>query len=281
MDKKDLDYAKKNKKTILKFHCPICLQSGNSQVPSKLEAEVKDLKDIVNMLVATNSDIVAQNKEILEKLNAKNKDDIRTPAWPKVEKNIQHSVEEVLCNQAEKEEKKCNLILFGVTESAQTTEGKDNTREDHNKAVDIVCHLDDLIDSDDLRPTFCKVSRLGRKKPGQDEKPRPIKVELPDIDIKNRALKNARLLKDYKMKKIGVSHDKTKKELDADRVLRADLRKKREENTGVEFIIYDKKVMKKEEADKLREHKEKLYKERQNKLTERGDPVGEKGPVQA
>ena len=64
-------------------------------------------------------------------------------------------------------------------------------------------------------------------------------------------------------------------------MLRADLRKQREENKDVEYIIYDKKIMKKVEADKLREQKEKIYRERQNNLTERGDPVSEKGPVQA
>ena len=146
----------------------------------------------------------------------------------------------------------------------------------------MVCHLDDQVIPGDLGTSYCKVTRIGRKKPEQDEKPRPIKVELPDVDTKKRVLKNARLLKSYKIKKIGVSHDKTKKELEADRILRADLRKRREEDKDVEYIIYDKKVMKKVEADKLREQKEKLYKERQEKgFTQRGGPSSVKGQVSA
>ena len=50
----------------------------------------------------------------------------------------------------------------------------------------------------------------------------------------------------------------------------------------MEYIIYDKKVMKKVEADKLREQKEKLYKERQEKgFTQRGDPSSVKGQFSA
>ena len=39
--------------------------------------------------------------------------------------------------------------------------------------------------------------------------------------------------------------------------------------------------MKKEEAVKLKEQKERLYKERQNRYTQRGDPQGETGQAQA
>ena len=63
--------------------------------------------------------------------------------------------------------------------------------------------------------------------------------------------------------------------------MRAELRKKREEDAEGEYTIYDKKVMKKEEATKIKEHKERLYKERQNRYTQRGDPQGGNGQAQA
>lgn len=277
MDKKDLTYALTNKKTILKFHCPKCLEAGNNQVSSH-SSMIKDLTDKVDL-------VLAQHKEILNRLDARNNEEIKsTPVWPKVEQNIQSSFEEVFINQKEIEEKKYNIVLFGVPESGEPKDGKNNKKEDHDKAVDVVCHLDDQVSPDDLEPSDCKVTRLGRKRPEQDEKPRPIKVELPDVETRKRVLKNARLLKSYKIKKIGVSHDKTKKELEADRVLRADLRKTREENADVEYIIYDKKVMKKVEADKLREQKEKQYRERQEgkeKFTQRDNPNSVRGQVHA
>ena len=267
MEKKDFEYACKYKKTKLIYLCPPCFEHRNLSPDKchdtnhkKLEARVDDMSQKLDLILET----LKKNN-----INAETK----APAWTKVERNIQSNFEEVLTNQMEKEEKKCNLILFGVEEA--------NASDDHFTAVDVVLHLDDEIKEEDLRPSFCKVTRLGKRKDGPDEKPRPIKIELPDQDIKKRALKNARLLKDYKIKKIGISHDKTKKEIEADRVLRAELRKKREQDTEGEYTIYDKKVMKKEEADKIKEQKEKLFKERQDRYTQRGDPKGDMGQAQA
>ena len=275
MDKKDIDYAQKNKKTKLIYLCPPCFAIRNDSPSkcqdikhSKLETRVDDMSLKLDLIL----DTLKKNN-----INAETK----APVWPRVEETIQSSLEEVLENQKEIDEKKYNVILFGVAEAKPLEGGGENFREDHKTATDVVLHLDDQVTEEDLRPSFCKVTRLGKRKDGPDEKPRPIKIELPDEETKKRTLKNARLLKDYKIQKIGISHDKTKKELAADRVLRAELRKKREEDAEGEYTIYDKKVMKKEEATKIKEHKERLYKERQNRYTQRGDPQGGNGQAQA
>ena len=97
-----------------------------------------------------------------------------------------------------------------------------------------------------------EITRIGWRKSETEGKPRPVKVKFSRSGMRGSMLRNARNLKDYKIPKLGISHDKTEKELEEDRKLRTELKVKREADTTTEYVIYQKKIMKKQEADKIK-----------------------------
>ena len=202
---------------------------------------------------------------------------IDPPTWPKVniEEKFQNSFKEILSDEREKEEKKQNLVLFGVPEENAPEDNKETKKKDNGKVADIVCFVNKDCEPDDLR--CCTVTRLGKKRENA-EKPRPIKVSFDSFELKRKTLKNAKLLRDYKIKNIGISPDKTKKELEEDRRLRTELRRQKESDQNTEYMIFEKKVMKRNEITKIREERDKIYREKKA-LTTR-DPPGS-GELQA
>ena len=243
---------------VMKFCCNKCdddLNNGKCNNPdhSKTDSRLDNLTEMVKFLQSQNDMILKMLKE---------KEPLAPVVWPKVEHNIQSTVVEVLDDQREKEEKKLNVIIYNLPESEDTLEGKDNIKVEQEKVIDILTYLHPDIKPSDKDPNECDVTRLGRKRRGPGEKPRPVKVTLNKMETKEKVLRNARQLKDYKIPRIGLSHDKTKKEMEADRKLKSELMKKREENPSVEFQIFNKEIMTREEANMIKQERDRIYKER-------------------
>ena len=59
-----------------------------------------------------------------------------------------------------------------------------------------------------------KITRLGHKRRPQDpnQRPRPIKLTLPDTDLRASILKKSRKLKASKFERVGFSDDLTKRQ---------------------------------------------------------------------
>ena len=112
------------------------------------------------------------------------------------------------------------------------------------------------------------VVRLGRRKQEPDEKPRPLKVVVSYVETKEKVLRNAYRLRNFRIPKIGISHDKTTREMEDDRKLKSKLVKTREANPTVEYMIYNKTVMKREDVKAIKEEKERMFKERQAKAAQ-------------
>ena len=93
---------------------------------------------------------------------------------------------------------------------------------------------------------------MGRRK-GKDAKPRGIKVTLPSVDTKFKAIRNAKKLVDYKLPKIEISFDKTKKEVEEDNTLRAELAVKRAAEPEKDYVIFERKIVPRTEATRLRD----------------------------
>ena len=138
---------------------------------------------------------------------------------------------EVIRDQEDKKEKQNNIILFGLPESAQMENGKDNQVEDHKKVAEALLHIDKDMQPSMVDQTQMEVSRIGWKKNENESKPRPVKVKFSRSGMRESLLKKARNLKDYKIPKLGISHDKTSKELEEDRNLRTEQKFKREADT--------------------------------------------------
>ena len=294
LSKRDFDYLfpKKKQHTVLKFVCPSCIKDielckskDSKEKPQNIEERVDDLGQIVKMAIEQNKMVIEQNKmvmeqnnKILEKMNPKQQQ-IDPPPWPKLkmEENIQNSFKEILTEDREKEEKKQNLVMFGVPEEKAPGDTKESKKKDHEKVTDIVCFVNKDCEPDELK--HCTVTRLGKKKEDAT-RPRPIKVTFDSFELKRKTLKNARQLKEYKIKSIGISPDKTKKELEEDRTLRTELRRAKDTDQNTQYMIFEKKVMKRDEVTKIREERDKHFRDRVTHSS--GDPPGgETGVKQA
>jgi len=129
--------------------------------------------------------------------------------------------------------KRLNLIVYNLPESAQTEEGEDK-KEDTEKVTDIICHLNKGAPKEEVEQRLVCISRLGRRRK-DNQFVRPVRVEIDSLHFKERTLKNARLLKDYIIPGIGLSHDKTRQEMEDDRELRCQLMERREADTNVKI----------------------------------------------
>ena len=256
LDEDTYKYLEVKKDTPLMYLCPSCkseVDTGASlnDIEVKLNARIDDLTRMVSL-------VINQNQQILERSEKKEVKESQV-VWPTVETKIQDSMAEIIQDQRDKEEKQNNLILFGLPESAQMEDGRDNKVEDHKKVADAFLHVDKDLQPSMVDQNQIEVTRIGRKKNENDGKPRPVKVKFSRSGTRVSLLRNARNLKDYKIPKLGISPDKTQKELEEDRKLRTELKIKREADTKTDYVIYQKKVMMKSEADKIKEERKSKF----------------------
>ena len=103
----------------------------------------------------------------------------------------------------------------------------------------------DFKDDEDSNLT---IIRLGKKKASTEEEPvrsRPTKVVFNNTETKKYVLKNARKLKNSKIfTKIGITTDKTRKEVnDEEQLLRLNFRERKENGEDVILDYTEKKVI--------------------------------------
>ena len=134
------DFLHKNKVTMI-FHCDACTSETSegkcqNESHSQMNAKLENLTGLVNILISQNKDIIQQLAK---------KEETKAPApvvWPTVattrlEKNIETKMTQVVNNQKEIDEKKCNLIVFNLPEIEETADGKEELEEDYRNVTDI------------------------------------------------------------------------------------------------------------------------------------------------
>ena len=91
--------------------------------------------------------------------------------------------------------------------------------------------------------------RLGRKNPRND-KPRPIRVILNSADVKSSILRGAKNLKSHRVfNRIGIAQEKTFKEREIDRKLRAELEERKKK--GKDVIIFRNEIISRKDKQKV------------------------------
>ena len=85
-----------------------------------------------------------------------------------------------------------------------------------------------------------KIKRLGRKKTDKT-KPRPIKVTLPDGDMKEQIFKGCKNLKNSNFKNISIQNDLTLEEREEGFKLRQEMRERKEK--GEDICIFRGKII--------------------------------------
>ena len=158
----------------------------------------------------------------------------------KIGDKIKEEVRQHLDNENEKASKKKNLIILRLPEQ-DTDDPKEELEKDEIEVKKIFDTTNPELKAEMQKVLQeNKIVRLGRKK-ADKSKPRPIKVTLPDRDMKQQIFKGCRNLKDSAYKNISVQNDLTAEEREANYKLRQELRLRKEK--GEDVCIFRGKII--------------------------------------
>ncbi|KAK3869368.1 hypothetical protein Pcinc_007875 [Petrolisthes cinctipes] len=214
------------------WFCKACKQTILSSFGElrKLRNDNKQMREELQKVTSNTENINERVNNIEDRLNKQDEDTVEKTTSKVLERIeqveiVQKSVEVVLQRLEEKQQReKCkkNIVLYNVPESKQQRL-QEKTDEDILKCRDL---FENSLKVKQFK--IERVLRLGR--PREDERNRPILVQLRDENEKWSIINNARNMKyetDPEKKKIGISKDLTKEERDAEKRVREELREKR------------------------------------------------------
>ena len=232
----------------LLFACPQCAEHNGKEnrrfgmledrvkIIEKQAVQIEGLTDLVKALQQQNELILKllDNQKEAKMEEKKMETEIKNKLKDKI-----IEAEENEDEQKERDEKKDNLIIFNVDE----TDGEGQEQEELATVNKILKVVNPDFDTNSLDKS--KISRLGYKRRPRDNeqpKPRPIRVTLPSQDDKMKILKKASALKGHRLySKVGLSKDKTRKEMEQHQTLRKELMERR--SKGENVTIYRDSVV--------------------------------------
>ena len=211
------------------WKCFRCFEPAIHVQPAKKPAKISE-ETIESIVSIVNSTVEENLKQLLSPENLTEEEPQEAQAFTlvnrrrdtsKPERSIKKALEEQREEEILIEKKKDSLIIFGMPE-INTDDKTEEMLSDFKKIVKIY-EGKVTLNKEDLSYN----SRIGIK---EENKKRPIKISLKDpkkrIDLlsKNQELK---LLEDAVSTKIYVSPDKTKKQREADKELREELKRRK------------------------------------------------------
>ena len=129
-------------------------------------------------------------------------------------------VSEVLNEHCDRQERKNNLMLFGVDDSPISADG-----DGDEKNISILCEATGI-----QQKSISSFSRAGRKGP----KPRPIRLSFHQFEDKIKCLKKSSTLKAaYGQRTVFLKHDLTRSQIAEEKGLIARLKARREDGENV------------------------------------------------
>ena len=157
-----------------------------------------------------------------------------------LEKKIQTEVKIYLDKANEKESRKNNLIIMRLPEQ-ETENPEEELKKDEIEIKKIFDQTNPELKSELTKIlNENKIKRLGRKKTDKT-KPRPIKVTLPDGDMKEQIFKGCKNLKNSTFKNISIQNDLTLEEREEGFKLRQEMRERKEK--GEDICIFRGKII--------------------------------------
>ena len=157
-----------------------------------------------------------------------------------IEKKIHTEVKIYLDNQKEKEDKVNNIMVLRLKEPAGNEEQEqiENYRNEIKKLFqktnpELTAEIETVLNAK-------KSFRLGKKR-DDAIRPRPIKIELPDEDMKRQIFKGCRNLKESDYRQVSIQNDLTKAEQEQNYKLRQELKERR--GKGEQVCIYNGQVI--------------------------------------
>lgn len=180
-------------------HCKKVAKVLNNKVKA-LNKDIMDIKKSVKSLQTEQEDL---KKEVTVCKENYTKLDTKICNTSKVVKN------DVFSELRERDEKKCNVLIYGVPEPVDLESGKEKKAHDIEWAVDIAHAVNVRVADNDIK--FIK--RLGDV--NTSEAARPILLGFKDAEKKKELIMNSRGLKDnYDYEEIYIAPDLTKQQRD-------------------------------------------------------------------
>ena len=223
-----------------KWKCPRCFKFPENMPPGKKEPVTQLSQQTVSEIITIINSTVEDNlKTLLSPENLKQSDENNDEFIPVQRRRRHNSIQTAMQEQREEEilieKKKDNLIIYGMPESASEVK-KDEMLEDFRRITKI---YDGKVEvkKEDIK----HITRLGIKVANQI---RPIQIGLAsqikrkELLTKNRDLK---LLENDTSTNIYVSPDLTRKQREADKVLRVELKQRKETNPNL--VIRNNKIV--------------------------------------
>lgn len=173
-----------------------------NQLNNKLENLEKSLEDKIDQKIDEKLQTVHQK---MATVNEKLEKVVENKVNNTLKKQILDEVKEVVHEHKERDRKACNIVFFNVIEPEQEDPGQ-RMESDVNFIVEI-CQEMGVHDA-----TIKRLFRLGRNKPDDPEKARPLLVSFSSQEEKKRVLASAKNLKhtNHKdFKKVGLAPDLT------------------------------------------------------------------------
>ena len=271
----------KTKKNKLRYTCEVCDETVTDLLTNfqKFKKMNNTLSEMTNEFKQIRHDLDNKienlNKRMTKCEEATQKSAGLSARVKKTEEKVENSGVADLEEMREIEKRKNNLIFFGVPEN--DNEELEDIIEEEFSDIQKILENKAQFDWEDITDMF----RLGKKPETEAEKPRPLLIKFQDEDVRGKILKvsgDLKLMVNNEVVPIYVSMDKTPKQREDYKKLRAELKRRKEKETK-NLVIRGNKIVELEFFQERRARSTKnILANIRKKKTEQPEPEDDREP---
>ena len=170
---------------------------------------MKTIKDLTNLVTKANDSIKTVNEKF----------DQHTTEIENIKKDRENTImvaeSNVYTEMAEREARKCNLVVYGIPEADSNLSNNDKKEQDITEFLEVLTEINCATNvKDDIKIAI----RLGQKR--EDNTDRPLLIGLKKEQVKEHILDNAWRLKNSTYSDVSISPDLTKKQRNEERKMK-------------------------------------------------------------
>ena len=233
-----------NKKLVLEFEKNVMprvdefvkekFKAYSMELEKKYEDKFKQLENEIKQ----NKEKVLQNEQKPSQANLEKMIEDVKKSEVEIEKRIENELKVYLNKKEDKENRKNNIIIMRLEENTGDSE-EERTNKDRIEIKKLLNVTNPELEAELENAIPKKTSlRLGRKKEGIN---RPIKLVLPDEEMKIDIFKGCKKLKNSAFNHVSIQNDLTKEEQETNYRMRQELRQRKEK--GEKVCIYRNQII--------------------------------------
>ena len=233
-----------NKKLVLEFEKNFMprvdefvkekFKAYSMELEKKYEDKFKQLENEIKQ----NKEKVLQNEQKPSQANLEKMIEDVKKSEVEIEKRIENELKVYLNKKEDKENRKNNIIIMRLEENTGDSE-EERTNKDRIEIKKLLNVTNPELEAELENAIPKKTSlRLGRKKEGIN---RPIKLVLPDEEMKIDIFKGCKKLKNSAFNHVSIQNDLTKEEQETNYRMRQELRQRKEK--GEKVCIYRNQII--------------------------------------